>query len=270
MPTRTRYLSRVNEAEVGRLVDRLVIIGTADEHIQAVLIYGSHAAGTADEFSDLDVGLVTTDGGFDALTAGRDELARGLGEPLFVEDFGDPGEVFVILADGTTVELIINRESDVTFDGPYRVLLDKAGVVDRAALRPRAKREVDDAEQAGSLIRTFWHDVDHLTTALGRGNTWWAYGQLDELRRMVVNLARLEAGAQPDAEAYWKVDETVPAHRLAALRATVALPELRPMRAAAIALVDLYREIATAVAARDGIDYPAALDRVLTDRLREG
>ena len=65
------------------------------------------------------------------------------------------------------------------------------------------------------LIRGFWHDVDHLTTALGRGNTWWAYGQLGELRQMVINLARIEAGAQPDDEAYWKVDETVPEHRLA-------------------------------------------------------
>ena len=259
----------MNEAEYRRLVDRLVAVGTADDRIQAVLVYGSQADGTADEFSDLDVGLITTDDAFDSITAGRDELARSLGEPLFVEDFGDPGEVFVILADGTTIELIINRASDVAFEGPYRVLLDKAGVVDRAAQRRSARPELDAAEQAGSLIRGFWHDVDHLTTALGRGTTWWAYGQQDELRRMVINLARLEAGAQPDDEAYWKVDETVPAHRLAALAATVAPPEIAPMRAAAIALVDLYREIATVVAARHGIGYPEALDRLLTDRLRE-
>ena len=31
------------------------------------------------------------------------------------------------------------------------------------------------------LVVGFWHDVEHLVTALGRGQTWWAYGQLDEL-----------------------------------------------------------------------------------------
>ena len=259
----------MNEAEYRLLVDRVVAVASADDRIQTALIYGSHANGTADDFSDLDVGLITTDDGFNSVTAARGDLARGLGEPLFVEDFGDPGEVFVILADGTTIELIINRESDVTFEGPHRVLLDKAGVVDRAAQRRSAKPELDVADHAGSLIRGFWHDVDHLTTALGRANAWWAYGQLDELRRMVINLARLEAGAQPDDEAYWKVDEIVPAHRLAALRATVAQPDLGPMRTSALALVDLYREITAAVAARHGIDYPEALDRLLTDRLRE-
>ena len=40
------------------------------------------------------------------------------------------------------------------------------------------------------------------------------------------------------------------------------------MRDAALALIDLYRELAPAVAATHGIEYPTELDRILSDRLR--
>ena len=41
------------------------------------------------------------------------------------------------------------------------------------------------------------------------------------------------------------------------------------MRDAAIALVDLYRELATAVAAEHGIAYPTDLDRLMSARLSD-
>jgi len=178
-------------------------------------------------------------------------------------------QLHVIFADGTALELIIDRESELTFEGPHRVLVDKAGVSERAAGRPGPTPESSDVpEQVRQRIQGFWHDVDHLVTALGRGNTWWAFGQLDELRRMVLNLARLEIGLEPDDEAYWKVDGTLEPDRLAALQATAASLDLGPMRDAGLALIDLYREVASTLAARHGIEYPTELDRLLSDRLR--
>ena len=43
------------------LLDRLVAVAAADDRILAVLLYGSHARGEADAYSDIDVGLVATD-----------------------------------------------------------------------------------------------------------------------------------------------------------------------------------------------------------------
>ncbi len=194
---------------------------------------------------------------------------RPTGSPTFLDHFGNPAQLHVIFADGTALELIIDRESELTFEGPHRVLVDKAGVSERAAARPGPISESsDDHEQVRQRIQGFWHDVDHLVTALGRGNTWWAFGQLDELRRMILNLARLEIGLEPDDEAYWKVDGALEPDRLAALQATAASLDLAPMRDAGLALIDLYREVAPTLAARHGIEYPTELDRLLSDRLR--
>lgn len=260
---------RVNNTDYRRLVDRVVALAEADDRIRAAFVYGSHATGSADRFSDLDIGLVTTDDAFDDVVADGDALVRKLGEPVFLDHFGNPAQLHVIFADGTALELIIDRESELTFEGPHRVLVDKAGVSERAAGRPGLTPESSDGpEQVRQRIQGFWHDVDHLVTALGRGNTWWAFGQLDELRRMVLNLARLEIGLEPDDEAYWKVDGALKPDRLAALQATAASPDLEPMRDAGVALIDLYREVAPTLAASHGIEYPTELDRLLSDRLR--
>lgn len=180
----------------------MLALAEADDRIRAAFVYGSHATGSADRFSDLDIGLVTTDDDFDDVVADGDALVRKLGEPVFLDHFGNPAQLHVIFADGTALELIIDRESELTFEGPHRVLVDKAGVSERAAGRPgRTPESSDVPAQVRQRIQGFWHDVDHLVTALGRGNTWWAFGQLDELRRMVLNLARLEIGLEPDDEA---------------------------------------------------------------------
>ena len=44
--------------------------------------------------------------------------------------------------------------------------------------------------------------------------------------------------------------------------------DLGPMREAGIALIDLYREVASTLAASHGIEDPTELDRLLSDRLR--
>lgn len=258
-------MSRMNGADHERITERFREIASADARIVAALVYGSHADGRADAYSDLDLGIVTTDDGYDDLMATTDALIAALGDPVFVTDFGNPGRLHIILADGADLELIIDRASDLRLEGPYRVLFDRASVVEHAAAEVRAAPT--SADDVARRITWFWHDVGHLVTALGRGNTWWAYGQLDELRRMCLNLARIEAGVPTEDEAYWKLDEALPRERLAALHATVTPPALAAMRGAAEAILALYRDLARPLAAAHGVAYPAELDALLSRRL---
>ncbi len=57
-------MHRVNDTDYRRLVDRVIALAEADDRIRAAFVYGSHATGSADRFSDLDIGLVTTDDAF--------------------------------------------------------------------------------------------------------------------------------------------------------------------------------------------------------------
>jgi predicted nucleotidyltransferase len=250
------------------LIDRFVAACRDDERVVAALLYGSHARGTADQYSDLDLGLVTTDASHDDFVASREAFVRSLGEALFVEDFDDPGEVYAIYSDGAEAEIILSRESQPDrHGGVSKVLLDKRGLfAGRAevAVAPHAEPRVEEIRRQ---IHWFWHDVSHFIVAMGRGQLWWAYGQLDDLRRYCLNLARFEVDPSAEPEGYWKIDGALSDERLAALAATVCLREREAMLQAAHATVRLYRELARSVGARFGIPYPAELDRLMSERL---
>jgi lincosamide nucleotidyltransferase B/F len=261
-------ITPMEAADVRRLSDRLVAACAADDRLVAALLYGSHAAGTADALSDVDFGIVTTDAAHDEVIRDRERVVRALGKPLLLEDFGDPTNLHAILAEGPLVELVFARASELRLEGPSRVLLDKGGVVDAAAAREPPPREVPaEADEVRRLIAWFWHDVGHVTAALGRGHLLWAHGQLEELRAVCLHLARFAAGIAIEDEPYWNVDEALNEGQLAALRETIVRPEPGPMLDAALALVRLYRELATPLLARHDLAYPTELDRLMTARL---
>ena len=72
-------------------------------------------------------------------------------------------------------------------------------------------------EQLRQVLNWFWHDLSHFMAALGRGELWWACGQLEALRRYCVNLLRIDHGVEAQEEAYEKLERAVPVSELATL-----------------------------------------------------
>jgi len=254
-----------------RLIERATALAQADERVDALLLYGSRAGGTADEHSDVDLGLIPSDEWYDAVVAGAPRLISALGEPLFLEWFQSPNWLHAILGDGAEMELLIQRADEIDLELPHRILFDRGRIADRAGRAAGAPSE--DAPDAGgvrAMVHWFWHDVGHLITALARGRTWWAYGQLEQLRSVCVRLTRARIGAPvEDDEPYWKLDDSVAAEELAWLRATIVQPDPEPMRAAALLVIERYRSLAHDAAAASDFEYPERLDALLTARLRE-
>ena len=251
------------------VLDRFVAACEADDRVVAAILGGSYARGAADEYSDLDLSLITTDAAYEEFRAGREAFIRRLGEPLFVETFNDPHVIFFILADGTECELGAAPESAFTHiqSGPYIVLVDKRGIVDGAGF---SWSKPDPAEQRETLRRQiawFWHDLSHFTAAIARGQLWWAYGQLEILRLACVNLARLRQNFSAEADGYEKVEQAVPVAQLSPLPATCCPLERGAMLHAALIIVRFYRDLAPHLARTHGIPYPDHLDRVISDRL---
>ena len=82
------------------VMHRFVAACQADARVVAATLYGSYARGAADAYSDLDLGLITTDAAYEDFVAGREAFIRLLGEPLLLEDFDLPNLVFIIFPDG--------------------------------------------------------------------------------------------------------------------------------------------------------------------------
>jgi predicted nucleotidyltransferase len=256
------------------VMDRFVAACRADERVVAAWLGGSYAGGTADALSDLDLGLITTDAAYDDFRGARQAFVRLLGEPVFLEDSRghDVDVVFFFLADGTEAELVLGRESrfDHVHSGPYRVLLDKKGILAGATFTGYRPAQAEQVETLRSLVTWFWHDLcHHVITPLARGQLWSAYGGLEDLRRACVNLARLRANFSAEAEGYEKVEDALPIEQLAPLQPTCCPLEREAMLQAALGIVRFYRELAPPLAEAHGLPYPSALERIMVDRLEQ-
>jgi hypothetical protein len=251
------------------VIDRFVAACRADERVVAAILGGSYVRGEADAHSDLDLSLITTDGAYEDFLAGRAAFIRRLGEPDFLESFDSDIFTFFIFPDGTECELSIGRESAFTHiqSGPYHVLLDKRGVLEGAVFAWPPPGPAEQVESLRRLVQWFWHDLSHFTAGIGRGQIWWAYGQLQDLRRYCVDLARLRQDFTAKPENYWKVERAVPAEQLRPLLATCVPLERDAMLEAARVIVGFFRELARPLAAAHGIPYPDRLDQVMSARL---
>ena len=244
----------------------------SDERVVAAFIGGSYATGQVDADSDLDLYLITTDGKFEDFLAGREAFVHLLGEPLFLEDFGEPYSLFYIFSNGTEGELWIGRESQFNHihSGPYRILLDKKGVLTKVVFASPISDQVGQMETLRQQIHWFWHELSHFISAMGRGQLFWAYGQLEAMRLLCLNLTRLTqnfADTQVGDEPYFKVEQALPGDQLTSLKATYCPMERKAMYQAVLVILSFYRELARPLARRHGLTYPAELDRLMVEQL---
>ncbi len=256
------------------VMNRFVAVCQADERVVAAFLGGSYARDAADAYSDLDLYLITTDEAYDDFFAEREAFMRRLGEPTFLEDYhGGGGDfVFFFFTDGTEGELGLGRESHFTHihGGPYRVLLDKKGILAGAVFPWHEAAQAEQTKTLHRLVSWFWHDLSHhFIATMARGQLWSAYGALEDMRLTCVNLARLRENFQAEAEGYEKVEQALPVEQLAPLQATFGPMERGAMLQAAHVIVRFYQELAPPLARAHGIPYPADLERVMSDRLEQ-
>jgi Streptomycin adenylyltransferase len=254
------------------ITNRFIEACRADERVVASFLGGSCARGTTDAYSDLDFYLITTDEAYDDFFAGREAFMRQLGEPVFLEDYNDYGFdlVVFIYADGTEGELGLGRESHFNHihGGPYRVLLDKKGVLPGAVFPWHEAAQAEQIEKLRRLINWFWHNLlHHFITPMARGQLWSAYGALEDLRLTCVNMARLQQNFSKETEGYEKVEQAVQVEQLAPLQATFCPMERDAMLQAARTIVHFYQELAPPLAQAHGLFYPADLARVMSGQL---
>jgi predicted nucleotidyltransferase len=255
-------------------VDRFVKTCQNDEQILAAFLGGSNAKGYADAYSDVDLCVITTDEAFEEFLKEREVFLRSLGDLVFLEDFDKPTSVFYIYADDTEGELNIAREGRLgdIHSGPFHVLLDKKHILEGAEFPEGVPDSSRQTEKLRNQILLFWHELSHFITAMQRDQTWWAQGQLESLRAVCVNLARLRYNildGDVGEEAYFKIETIMPVELLAPLQETFGPMEKEAMGKAVLTIVRFYREIAPPLAQKYGQHYSQDLERVMLARLQK-
>jgi predicted nucleotidyltransferase len=255
-----------------RIMDRFMTACQTDDRVAAALHVGSYVKDLADEHSDLDLYVITTDNGYKDFIASRSTFVERLGEPLFMENFDQPDFVFLIFADGSEVEISFGRATQLNeiLNDPFKVLLDKKNITPGLVLRERETNYEEQKEKLRRLIYWFWHELSHFSTALARGQFWWAQGQLGALRLCCINLIRLQnnfSDQEIGEEGYFKIEKVIPVEQLSALEMTYCPMEKRAMLESAFEIVRFFRNVATPLASTYGIAYPECLDQVIAEKL---
>ena len=253
-------------------VNRFVDACKTDERVVAAFLGGSNAKGRADQFSDIDLCVITTDNARQDFYNQREAFLRSFGELVFFEDFGIPNIAYFIFADGTEGELNFGSEGhlDQIHSGPFRTLLDKKNVLAEAVFSEEVADPARQLEELRHNIDWFWHEMSHFVTAIGRGKLWWARGQLEALRAKCVNLARLQnnfvdmgVGDEP----YFKIENEINVEKLAPLETTFCLMEKAAMLESAWLIVRFYQTRVADLCQTHEIPYPHSLETVMLERL---
>jgi predicted nucleotidyltransferase len=263
----------LNTGDIGVTLDRFVAACREDTRVVAAFLGGSHAAGTADEYSDLDLYLIVDDQIYDTFFAERRAFLGRLGEPVFFEDFSDFGfdMVVFIFSDGVEGELALGRASgfDYIHGRPFEVLVDKEGILEGRVFPLLRSTQAEQRETLRWLIYWFWRDLSEFNRAMVRSRLWTAYGLLEGLRLKCVNVARLEHEFHSvGMVGYENLERAAHARDLESLRATLCPLEWEAMLEAAGRLVGFYLRTTPPLAIQQGIAYPADLEAVVLDKLQ--
>lgn len=267
---------------------RILDIARADPRVRAVVLSGSRADPLAptDRWRDHDVVFVVPD------------VAPYRDDPAWIDAFGerailqrpdaivgapprtDGGETWLMLfEDGSRIDLTLlplATMASFRHDGPAHVLVDLDGVVPPPP-SPDAPHFVPDPPTAAAfagVCNEFWWVAPYVAKGLARGETTYAHHHLDVVLRaqLLIVLGWDVAAANGFRRGPGKLGRDL--QRLLTpttwtrLEATYAGADPEATWDALEAMADLFRDVATGVAARFGFAYPRRDDERVTAHLR--
>lgn len=258
--------------------------------IRAVIVVGSRARSDhlADQWSDVDLVVFTSD------------APVYLRDPAWLNTFGTvmiavpnafgqhDREWIALYADGTKLDvafLSIDPAATPTLQHmldvfPYPVVLQRGVriLVDRTGLSSTLRLPEIDAlslpDQAEFTALTNRMGLDAIKTAkfINRHDLWRAKQVCDsDLKQHLLTLLEWRAAAQPDQRDIWYdgrfLSEWADPPAVAELPATFAAYEVKDLRRALFATLDLFRRLARDVARQLDYAYPSEVDRVVDDHI---
>jgi predicted nucleotidyltransferase len=225
------------------LAESVVAEANKDPRVLAVVVGGSVASGTSDEYSDLDLVLVCTPDGQPGCLAEAKEFAGRVG-PLLSSFTGEHvGEPRLLIAMFGPPLVHVDLKF-VTPDG-YRtrvedglVLWQREDTVDKVLADSEAQWPQPDAQW---IEDRFWVWVHYVAVKIGRGELFEAIDALGMIRAAAI--APLAGIGRTSRPAGVRRLETLAPELVPSLRETVATADRADCLRALKASVDVYRTV---------------------------
>jgi len=242
-----------------------------DPDIVGMVIKGSFALGIADEFSDLDLSLVITDGNFDEVFARRPQLVSAPGDVVATftgEHVGLPRLRIVLYDDLVHVDFSYVRLGEFPNkpeDLPCRVIWERGGLLsNRLAAATHPSPHID----AAWLEARMWTWVWYTHTKILRGELYEALNGLQLLRTWVLfPLLAVTRGQRPGGS---RRAEQLVGELQEDFEATVAAPDRPATMKALEKCVELYLQLADPILEQQGVEKAERARRPVLDALHAG
>ena len=260
-------LAFVSPGAVRASISRFRAGCAGDDAVVAAFLGGSHASGSSDDVSDLDLYVVTGQDAYADFFARREQFMRSWGDPLVLEDVVDfEGLGFdmlvFILRDGVWGEVALAHTANFmqTHGGPFEVLVDKIGLLAGVEFPLYVPSREERRAQVERAFAWFWIDLLNLNKLLARERRVSAADYLTKLRAHCLALLQAAEVSDVDLEL---------AALLECLIATTRCAGLDDMRAAG-QLAELHRVVGRAVAPTVELAYPDEVADLLSETLETG
>ncbi len=225
------------------LLDATIAAVESDQRFVGLLVAGSGATGTMDEFSDLDLVLVSRDDSHAELLAGLPAFAAGLGPLLTAftgEHVGEPRLLIALYGPPllhVDLKLVADHQlDDRVEDG--RVVWERDGAVQMALRRAPAVWPRPDVQW---IEDRFWGWVHYVATKIGRGELFDCLSSLAFLRERIFGPLIVQQHGQRPAGV--RRIESIAPDAVPALEATLGSHDRLGCARALRAAIDLYREL---------------------------
>ena len=245
-------------------------IAREDPRILSAFLGGSLADGTEDDFSDIDIYYILDEQSYSDFPSQMRTRLSEMGPLVFLEQHNNFGFdlILFIFQNGVKGELGLGTTKNLKtlHAGPYKVLVDKKGLLDGFVFPFQASLEGKDLQEyVEKQLRWYWYWYYVFLSAVARGRLWSAFTQLQQMREYAFKLIVL--AHHPQKIPGQRFERTVPRLVRDEL-GNASLPHYTrsSMIASADAMTEILKREIEQLLPSSHASYPADLEATVLDK----
>jgi len=247
-------------------------IAREDPRVLSAFLGGSLADGTEDDFSDIDIYYILEEQSYSDFTSQMRVRLAEMGPLVFLEQHSNFGFdlILFIFQNGVKGELGLGTTKNLKtlHAGPYKVLVDKKGLLDGFVFPFQPSLEGKDLQEyIEKQLRWYWYWHYVFLSAVARGRLWSALAQLQQMREYAFKLIVL--AHNPQRIPGQRFERTVP-HAIRDELGKGSLPQYTcsSMIASADAMTQILKREIKELLLSSHANYPADLEATVLDKKR--
>ena len=254
------------------MVEKFAKLAKSDPRVFSAFLRGSLADGNEDDYSDIDVYYLVDEQSYSDFHSNVRNWLREQGQLVFFDEHSNFGFdlILFVYRNGVKGELGLGTKQNMMslHAGPYRLLLDKKGLLDGVVFPFQGSLKADELHKYTEReLGWYWYWYGVFLSATARGRSWSAITQLQQMRDHMFKLLVVAHNPGRFAD---RVTRWIPDHVLEGIGKT-SLPHYNVPSLLAIAEAMtriLEREIQPLLAATHA-DYPVELKTTILEKKQQ-